>query len=316
VISPVVATALATSLPFFDPALDDPAAPAVIMVAALFSLARYNDLRTALLGYAVNLAQLVFYTLGVQDGFDPTNVVFIGGMSASPFVAGRIVRRLAEQSAQLVAQQELVRREAVIAERHRIARDLHDVIAHSISAMVVQTAAAQDLVRVDVDRAEELLANVADAGRAALAETGRLLHVIRDDADELGLAPAPGLANLGSMVQHFRDSGLAVELSVDEPLPQLDPGADVSAYRVVQEVLTNALKHSPDRAVSLRLGVTDGRLVIASSNGSDGHAGSGSGLGLLGMRERLSLLGGDLRHGLSPEGRFTVTASLPVGATA
>ena len=131
------------------------------------------------------------------------------------------------------------------AERDRIARELHDVIAHSVSAMVVQTAAAQDLVRTDPDRAERVLADVADTGRRALAETGRLLHVIRDDADELGLAPAPGLADLPALVEAFRASGLTVDLDVREPLPALPVGVDVSAYRIVQEALTNALATPP-----------------------------------------------------------------------
>src|SRR5690349_23804590 len=106
--------------------------------------------------------------------------------------------------ADLERQQELVRQQAVREERGRIARELHDVIAHSVSAMVVQTAAAQDLVRTDPARAEGVLRDVADIGRRALVETGRLLHVIRDDSDELGLDPAPGVADLERLVQEFR----------------------------------------------------------------------------------------------------------------
>ena len=98
---------------------------------------------------------------------------------------------------------------------------MHDVIAHSISAMVVQTAAAQDLVRTDPERAEAVLADVADTGRQAIAETGRLLHVLRDDEDELGLEPAPGLADLPGLVAAFRASGLDVDVEVPEPMPPL-----------------------------------------------------------------------------------------------
>lgn len=314
VISPLAATLFACSLPLFDPALDEPATPAVLMVVAVFSMARYNTLRSALVTYAVGLVPSTIYTVMVDEsGVDLTNFVFVGGISAAPFIAGRIVRRMTEQSDQLVAQQELIRREAVLGERQRIARDLHDVIAHSVSAMVVQTAAAQDLLRTDPDRVEELLANVADTGRIALAETGRLLYVIRDDADELGLTPAPGIDRVADLVAQFRESGLRVELEFQSPLPVLGPGADVSAYRIVQEVLTNALKHSPDRAVRLRIDAESDRLTIAASNCSDGRRGAGSGLGLLGMRERLAVLGGELKHGPTSDGRYAVTATLPVG---
>ncbi len=133
--------------------------------------------------------------------------------SSGGWCDGSPPRRSSSRSARL-----LVTREAVRAERDRIARELHDVIAHSVSAMVVQTAAAQDLVRTDPDRAERVLRDVADTGRRALVETGRLLHVIRDDADELGLNPAPGVADLDRLVQEFRAEGLDVDLSVDDGL--------------------------------------------------------------------------------------------------
>ena len=121
-----------------------------------------------------------------------------------PYIFGRVVQRMAAQKALIEDREELVKREAVRAERDRIARELHDVVAHSVSAMVVQTAAAQDLVRADPDKAEQVLRDVADTGRRALVETGRLLHVIRDDADELGLAPTPGMADLDDLVGQFR----------------------------------------------------------------------------------------------------------------
>ena len=204
---------------------------------------------------------LVDYVLVDSRSHNWSDVVFVATLIVPPYVFGRIVRRLADQKRQLEDQQELVRHEAVRAERDRIARELHDVIAHSVSAMVVQTAAAQDLVRHDPDRAEEVLADVADTGRRALAETGRLLHVIRDDADELGLSPAPGLADLPALVERFRASGLTVDLDVREPLPSLPAGVDVSAYRIVQESLTNALRYAADRTAALTVSGTPRRRV-------------------------------------------------------
>lgn len=196
------------------------------------------------------------------------------------------------------------------AERDRIARELHDVIAHSVSAMVVQTAAAIDLVHTDPARAEQVLKVVADTGRQALSETGRLLHVIRDDVDELGLKPAPGLADLEQLVEHFRASGLDVDLRVEEPLPSLPVGIDVSAYRIAEEALTNALRHG-NGEVTLRVRPTDDGVAIRVSNpGSDLRSSAGSGLGLRGMAERVGLLGGTLTHG-SRNGRFELHATLP-----
>jgi signal transduction histidine kinase len=198
-------------------------------------------------------------------------------------------------------------------ERDRIAREMHDVIAHSISAMVVQTAAAQDLVRSDPDRAEAVLADVADTGRRAISETGRLLHVLRDDDDELGLEPAPGLADLPGLVAAFRASGLDVDFNVPEPLPSLPASVDVSAYRIVQEALTNALRYGSDRTARLSVQATPREVSIEASNPSAGLTGSGAGLGLVGVAERVTMLGGHLTHGLR-DGRFELHASLPVGA--
>ncbi len=177
--------------------------------------------------------------------------------------------------------------------------------------MVVQTAAAQDLVRSDPSGPATLLADVADTGRRALSETGRLLHVLRDDADELGLRPAPGLAELPDLVQQFRDRGLEVDADLPDPVPSVPAGVDVSAYRIAQELLTNALRYATDRTVALRVALTGSTLEIRASNASDGRTGVGSGLGLLGVAERVKVLGGTLRQG-HDGGRFELEAALPV----
>ena len=261
------------------------------------------------------IAVAVFWTVyGFADlrQHDVTDVLFILTLLVPPYVAGRLVLRLDAARMLALRHQELVRAEAVRAERDRIAREMHDVIAHSISAMVVQTAAAQDLVRSDPARAERALADVAATGRQALSETGRLLHLIRDDADEMALAPAPGLAQVSALVDDFRDRGLAVELRLPEPLPELPTAVDLSAYRIVQEALTNALKHGADRTACVVLTRDRQALRIDASNPADGRCGDGSRLGLLGMLERVSLVGGTLDHGVDPTGRFVVSASLPL----
>jgi signal transduction histidine kinase len=303
-------------IPYVGPQLDEPAAPILVLAVSIYSLARWvPDLRGLVALGLVLLMLFGDYVFVDTRAHNLSDAMFVLSLVAPPYVLGRITRRLAVQKEMLEQHQALVRREAVRSERDRIAREMHDVIAHSISAMVVQTSAAQDLVRSDPDRAERVLADVADTGRQAIAETGRLLHVLRDDADELGLAPAPGLADLPGLVAAFRESGLAVDLDLPDPLPHVPDGVDVSAYRIIQEALTNALRYGSDRTTSLRLVSTPTALSIEASNPmgglSDGRTSSGAGLGLLGIAERVALLGGELSHGVR-DGRFVLTASLPV----
>ncbi len=301
--------------PIVGPALDEVATPILFLIVAIYSLGRY----VASTRGAGGLALILLVTLTLYLTVDPrehdwTDVVFVLSFAVPPYVFGRVTRRLAEQGDLLRQNQDLVRREAVRGERDRIARELHDVIAHSVSAMVVQTAAAQDLVRTDPDKAERVLGDVAAAGRRALSETGRLLHTVRDDADELGLDPAPGVAQLPDLVEEFRSGGLAVDFAAD-PLPELPPGLDVSVYRIVQEALTNALKHSRGRAADVRLTATPADLSIRASNPVNGSSGDGSGLGLVGIAERVSLLGGHMRHGQDAAGRFELQVTLPLATS-
>jgi len=308
----VVASLLNLSIPWFGPQLDELATPIFVWVVASYSLARWFGGYRGLAGLAVILLGVAADYLFVdQRDHNVTDVVFVLSLLLPPYIFGRLARRFAEQAALLEQQQEIIRREAVRGERDRIARELHDVIAHSVSAMVVQTAAAQDLVRTDPDRAMGLLESIADIGRQALAETGRLLHLIRDDSDELGLRPAPGLAELPSLLETFRAGGLDVEASIRLPAEPLAGGVDVSAYRVVQEALTNALKYGDDGGAALSINGSRTELHIRATNRSGKDAASGSGLGLLGMAERVGLLGGTISHG-TRDGEFVLDVLLPL----
>lgn len=306
------AAAMLTVMPWMGPQLDDVATPIAFLALIGYTAGRWVATRRGITIVLVVIG-LVVLDLATVDArrADVTDLVFVASLLVPPYVFGRVARRLAVQSEELHRMQEQVRDQAVREERERIARDLHDVIAHSVSAMVVQTAAAQDLVRTDPDRAEAVLADVADTGRQALSETGRLLHVLRDDADELGLRPAPGLAELPGLVQRFRDQGLAVEAELPHDAPALPAGVDVSTYRIATELLTNALRYAADRTVRLQVAVDGGALVIRAGNRSSGRTGAGSGLGLAGVAERVGVLGGTLRHGAAGD-RFEVEARLPV----
>jgi signal transduction histidine kinase len=306
------AAAILLWMPWVGPQLDDVATPILMLALVCYSFARWTvDLR----GLAcIGLLGLIFlgdYLFADARDHDVTDVVFVSALLLPPYIFGRITRKLAEQSEQLERQQEQIRDQAARAERDRIARELHDVIAHSLSAMVVQTAAAQDLVRASPERAAALLQAVADTGRRALDETGRLLHLIRDDADELGLRPVPGLADVPDLVARFRDSGLELEAELRLPDEPLAGGVDVSAYRLVQETLTNALKYA-DGPVRLSVLTTPERVRIRSSNRVGRAALEGAGLGLQGMAERVAMLGGTLHSGPTPDAGFLVDAEIPL----
>jgi signal transduction histidine kinase len=303
-------------MPWVGPQLDEPSVPIMIWAVAVFALGRWpRDLRGTVGVVLVLLAILADYVLVDLRHHNLSDVMFVLALIVPPYVLGRITRRLADQKLLLEEREELVKREAVRAERDRIARELHDVIAHSVSAMVVQTAAAQDLVRSDPERTAAVLADVAETGRLALVETGRLLHVIRDEDDELGLQPGPGLADLPELVAGFRASGLQVDLDLEldaGSTPVLPAGVDVSAYRVVQEALTNALRYTGDGTATLRVARSSSALSILVTNPAGGPGPSGSGLGLLGMAERVAVLGGRLTHGLTGDGRYELAATVPV----
>jgi signal transduction histidine kinase len=311
VVVPLSALSLAL-IPLTGTQMNEASAPILFYILGVFTLGRWLRLQSGIPLLVVVLAIVFVQSLLLAPGSqDWTDVVFILALALPPFVFGRIVRRLDEQGRLLTEQQEVIRDQAVQAERDRIARELHDVIAHSISAMVVQTAAAQDVLRTQPERAEELLQSVADTGRTALAETGRLLHLVRDDAGELGLRPAPSVTDLPALVQSFRDGGLDVDAELDLPTTPLPSGVDVSAYRVVQEALTNAMKHA-DGPVRLRLTTTPDRVCISCTNPAGSTSGGGSGLGLRGMAERVGLLGGSMGSSRTPDGDFALDVALPL----
>jgi signal transduction histidine kinase len=208
------------------------------------------------------------------------------------------------------ADRRLMRREAVVDERHRIARELHDLIGHTMSVMLVQTGAARVVLDGDPDKARKILAGVERNGREALDELDRVLGVLRRD-DDTDLQP--GLAELPRLVERTAEAGMDVTVRVDPPQPQLPGSIDLSAYRIVQEALTNAFRHG--RAASATVAVRcDGRSVeVEVDDDGDGPPpGYQPGRGLLGIAERAAVFGGTIEHGGGAGGGFRVRAVLPL----
>jgi signal transduction histidine kinase len=228
-----------------------------------------------------------------------------------PMLFGRIVynRRL-----RIRLDRERAASDAVAEERARIARELHDVVAHAIGVMVVQAGAARTVIDRDPAAAKTAMAEVETTGRTGLAEMRRLIGVLTADGAAGGLAPQPGLAQLDELVRTVRSAGLAVEILREGEARPLPAGVDVNAYRVIQEALTNALKHAGTAHASVRLGYRDDALDIEVADDGRGplSTGDGSGHGLVGMRERVGVFGGTLETGARPGGGFVVHATLPV----
>jgi signal transduction histidine kinase len=195
----------------------------------------------------------------------------------------------------------------------RLARELHDVVGHSVSVMVVQAGAERLDLGEERPATREALLAIERTGREALAEMSRLLGILRAEGDGLALAPRPSLAQVDALVKTMRDAGLPVELRVEGEQTPLTPSVDVSAYRILQEALTNVVKHAgPARAyVVVRYGGRDVELEV-TDNGHGPVDGNGPGYGLAGMRERVELHGGTLEAGKGNGGGFTVKARLPL----
>ncbi len=322
-LAPTVAGLLTLSLTFFGELVRELASPLLLLFVASFSLGRHlSDLRGLSTMFAFAVVILGF-SEAKGSALDVGDVVYVSALLLPPYGFGVVLRTLADRNVKLTEQAEMLARlqatvpqDAVNAERARIARELHDVMAHSLSAMVVQASAAEEVLRSHPERAAGAMREVAETGRRALAETGRLLHLIRDSDDELGLEPDVGLDRLGELVDQFRRAGLSVDLQVDGPLDELPPGASLSGYRIVREALTNALKYAVDRAASVRVAVDGAGLLVEVANRGRPGPSLGSGLGLVGMAERVHVFGGQLDHGFTRDGRFVLSARLPLASAA
>jgi signal transduction histidine kinase len=288
--------------------------------AGVYSLGEYGSDGQLVIGGI--LAVVTYTTLGAVE--DDAGSAALGGLlPLAALGVGRAVRVMGFESDVLGAridtleeQQERRAREAVAAERIRIARELHDVIGHSISVMGVQAGAVRRVLPPELTEERETLLSVERAGRDAVTEMRRLLDLLRS-ADHAPSAALPSLGYLPHLIADMRGAGLGIELEVDGDLDDLPPGRALAAYRIVQEALTNALKHAPGARVRVRIRRTEQQLeveVLQEAGSSPGGDAGAAGHGLVGMHERVAMYGGRLAAGPSPDGGFEVRAALPLQA--
>jgi signal transduction histidine kinase len=296
------------------------------LLVAAYSVARHAERRAAWTGLAVAVLCAVVVMLRVPEAGTTANIPFAVIPLASVFAAGRVLRRREHGHHEERARAERLEQErdaavaaAISDKRSRIAQELHDIVTHCVSVMVVQAGAAEDLLDRDSDKARRPLALVQETGRQAVGELSRMLGLLRGSADSPDLVPQPGTAEVAELVRHMTEVGLPVELSVHGTPRPLPPGHALTLYRIVQEALTNSLKHAaPTTAtVALRYGDQSVEVDVRDTGRAaprPPEVTAAVGHGLIGMRERVNLYAGTLTTGQSPDGGFAVRACLPVKA--
>ena len=295
--------------------------PVVTVPLAVYSLAAILDRRRALIGFALSIA-LIWTVVLISMDRALDDFVFTAILVGGPFLVGRIVnarvqlaRELREKAARLEREQGERERLAVAEERARIAREMHDVLTHNVSVMVVQASAAKRMVDHDPARAREALTSVEETGREALAEMRRTLGVLRDEGEQAALSPQPSMDELDALLDRARARGLDVALEVEGERRRVQSSVALSCFRIVQEALTNTIEHADADHARVRVRYTPGEVEIDISDdgrGSRPAALNGTGQGLVGMRERVAMLGGRLETGYRAGGGFEVRATLPL----
>ncbi|BCT74948.1 two-component sensor histidine kinase [Sinomonas cyclohexanicum] len=300
--------------------LDNSTSTLVAGMAVIWGLAASRPLWVGLFGTAL---LDVTVSVGFQDpvgSFLWNSAVMFAVFGISRLLASRkrALAALEATARELAASRDAEAAAQVELERTRISRELHDVVAHAVSVMVIQAGAANSVLDADPARAHRALEAVEATGREALRELRTMLGRLRSDGGA-ALAPQPGLADVPALLDRLRSSGLAVSVRTDgEPYP-LAPTADLAAYRVVQESLTNVVKHSQTSAAHVAYVYgTDSLRIDVEDDGTPGDVvplgSAGAGVGLRGMRERIELCGGSLEAGPTPTRGFRVRATLPLGS--
>ncbi len=326
---------IAAALTYLDPLLIPfVGSLGVVGLATAFLLGNLRDSRQAGVGLAIVAGSMVMVIDAIPGSQTASQYIFITLRFVAAWIAGYALRERSEQAeaaemratlaehereaAEMRAihaerEREAAARIAVAEERARIARELHDIVAHAMSVMVLQVGAVRHKLPRALEEDREALGRVEHAGRTALAEMRRLLGAMRREDDSLELAPQPGVDGLDSLLDQVGRAGLPVQLHVDGERFPLPRAIDLSAYRIVQEGLTNALKHAHASHAEVTLGYASEELRIEVRDDGRGSATSdGLGHGLVGVRERVKIYGGEMSAGAAPEGGFVLDARLPI----
>ena len=289
----------------------------VPLVLGSYAVAAFSTRRRALVGLGLFIAVYPIYALEDRNirsgGQQAWSGAFFGLLALALWLAGFFVSSRRE-AAVLIAEAAELKREAeaaVAEERSRIARELHDIISHTVSVIGVQAGAAERMLDRDPERARQPLQSIQERARESVLELRRLFGILREGEERAELTPQPRLAQLGLLLEQVRAAGLDVELHVEGDSQPLPPGVELSAYRIVQEALTNVLKHARASRADVLLRYGDRALELEVTDDGTGAPANGTGHGLIGMRERAALYGGTLIAGRQPNGGFVVAAQLP-----
>jgi signal transduction histidine kinase len=302
--------------------------PNLAMIGIIFALysvgTQLPKRRSAIVGAIAIIVVVAWTGAGVVSyGVPAAAMVSAFGFMILPLILGREAHRREQRSLELEArairaefERERRASDAVSEERGRIARELHDVVAHEVTIMTIQAAAAGKVLASDPDQARVALGAIEQSGHRALTEMRRLLGLIRTDVDA-DLAPQPGLDLLETLIDVMNDSGISVELRIEGTPRSVPSGIDLNAYRIIQECLTNVVKHGgPGVSAVVLVSYTDAELQVAVTDDGMGAAqaltGNGSGQGHVGMRERVALINGTLVTGPRPGGGYGMRATIPL----
>ena len=299
------------SLTFGMANLPDPAIQFTLALA-LYTAAAYRP-RTVTVPVVISVIVICGLSIVFDEQADAADVAVTYLVAVGAWVVGDSTRSQRERTAWLAQRQHDEARRAAAEERVRIARDLHDVVAHHVSVIVVQAEAAQEVLATHPERAESAMGTVADTARTAMGELRRMLGLLRSESAR---APQPDLAAVDDLVASVGGAGLTVELRRSGADRSVDGVVGVTAYRVVQEALTNVLRHAGAHRACVDLRFEGDALVVEVTDDGRGVTarapGEGAGHGLVGMRERVALVGGELAAGPGPAGGFVVRARLPL----
>ena len=293
-------------------------------LVAVSSAAYVTDNRRALVAALLGVVGIGVFFSTTRITFNNYEIVSVSGLWLAGWTVGSYLRirqghtaKVERRAAVLEHDSEARSREAVADERSRITRELHDIIGHTLNLIVVQAGAAQAVFKSRPDHALESLSSIETTARQSLSDMERMLGILRPpEAEAAPYAPQPGLGQVDRLAEQFTDAGLPVEVNVAGEPAKLPTSLDLSAYRIVQEALTNALKHAGPARARVAISYLADKLELdivddGQGSGDDGHN-AGGGRGLIGMRERVSLFGGELDVGPAAEGGFRVHASLPL----